>query len=84
MADANGLFKLTLPYDQRNKLTLRVGSIGYVTQELAICTTTKLPLVISLAEDSAALGQVVLTGEVVCVRKPNFFQRLKNRFRARR
>lgn len=81
MADANGLFKLTLPSDQNNKLMLRVSSIGYVTQEITVNSAQKLSLAISLAEDSVALGQVVVVG-TVCASKPSFFKRLKNRLRA--
>ncbi|SFE21660.1 carboxypeptidase-like regulatory domain-containing protein [Spirosoma endophyticum] len=80
--DANGTSKLTLPL-QDDQFILRVMGIGFVSQEIEINPARKLPLAISLAEDSVALGQVVVTG-TVCARKPTFFKRLKNRLRASR
>lgn len=81
-ADSNGVFKLNIPQDQIDTLTITVGSIGFLTQEIEVNVTHNIPLVVSLVEDSAALDQVVFVGQVVVPRKPSLFKKLKNRFKA--
>ncbi|GAB4041808.1 carboxypeptidase-like regulatory domain-containing protein [Spirosoma jeollabukense] len=71
----NGIFKLALP-SPNNQLILRIVWIGFLSQEIEISPAQKSPLLISLADDTTLLG------EVVCTQKPTFFQRLKNRLRA--
>lgn len=81
VTDTAGLFKLSIPHDQGNKLILKVGSIGFISQEIDVSATKKRQLVISLSEDSQLLGEVIYTGYVEAKKKPTFYQKLKRRFR---
>ena len=80
--DAVGRFKLTLFDYPSDKLTLIVKSIGYITHEVTVNALHKRELVISLAQDTQMLGEVVMTGTITIRQKPTFFQRLRNRVRA--
>ena len=80
--DASGSFKLNISHYQSDSLTITIGYIGFLTQEIEINASHKTSLIISLVEDSAALEQVVFLGQVVVSRKPSLFKKLRNRFKA--
>lgn len=81
VTDTAGLFKLSVPHYQGDKLVLRVSSIGFISREIEVSATKKRQLVISLSEDSQLLGEVIYTGYVEAKKKPTFYQKLKRRLR---
>lgn len=78
--DSAGHFKLLIPGEYQGKqVTIVVAMIGFITNEIQLPPDRSDPLSIGLAEDSVALGEVIVTGGY---KKLNFFQRLRNRFRS--
>ena len=79
--DAEGNFQLRIPAEYNDKvITLRIGWIGYKTFEVQIRPDQSTPLVVTLQEDQALLGEVVFVGKY---QKNTFFQRLRNRLQGR-
>jgi TonB-dependent starch-binding outer membrane protein SusC len=64
ITDANGDFKISAP---NNATTLVISSIGYSTAEIAIGNQATIN--VSLADDAAALSEVVVTGYTVDKRR---------------
>jgi hypothetical protein len=80
--DTLGYFRLKIPADYaRNDVVVSVGQVGFITQEITIKTGEKNELSIMLQEDTAALGEVIVTGYY---KKMSFWQRLRNRLRVGR
>jgi hypothetical protein len=80
--DVDGLFKFSLLDYQSDEIILKVGAIGYVSQELQIDLTQKRQVDIMLAEDLQMLGEVVVTGGVKPIQKLGFLQKLRNKLRS--
>ncbi|WP_148562473.1 carboxypeptidase-like regulatory domain-containing protein [Spirosoma radiotolerans] len=80
--DVDGLFKIFLVDYQSDKIILKVGAIGYVSQEIQLDLTQKRQVDVILAEDLQMLGEVVVTGGVKYVQKPGFLQKLRNKLRS--
>ncbi|WP_020605504.1 carboxypeptidase-like regulatory domain-containing protein [Spirosoma spitsbergense] len=77
--NAEGNFQLRIPAEYNDKvITLRIGWIGYKTSEMQIRPDQSTPLVVTLQEDQALLGEVVVIGGY---KKLTFFQRLQSRLR---
>lgn len=78
--DTAGTFRLTIPAEQLlNPVILGVSYIGFIHQEVVVKSNQGHPLVISLSEDTVALGEVIVIG--YAVKKPSFWQRLRNQLR---
>ena len=79
ITDTTGYFQVSVPSDTKEEtLMLRVAMIGYITTEVQLPATQHNPLLISLRQDDASLGEVIVVGNY---RKLSFWQRLRNRFR---
>ena len=77
--DAEGHFQVRIPTElTSDQITLQIASIGYLTQEIQLKSGQLNAPLISLHEDSAALGEVITVGGY---KRLSFFQRLWNRLR---
>jgi hypothetical protein len=77
--DAEGRFQINVPTELTSeRITLQIGGIGYLTQEIQLYPEKSDPLLISLNEDLVALNTVYVVGGY---KKLTFFQRLRNRLR---
>ena len=62
--DAEGHFQFRIPTElTSDQITLQIASIGYLTQEIQLKSGQLNAPLISLHEDSAALGEVVVVGK---------------------
>jgi hypothetical protein len=77
--DAEGRFQINVPTEfTSERITLQIGGIGYLTQEIQLYPEKSDPPLISLNEDLVALNTVYVVGGY---KKLTFFQRLRNRLR---
>lgn len=75
--DAQGNFKLRVPAKRPSgDITVSVKYIGYVSQEYKVRADERRFLDVALAEDTAALGEVIMVGRVTVTKRPSLWQRL--------
>lgn len=75
--DTLGYFRLALHPDYKSdNVTISVGQIGFITQELVVKLRQMNKLSIALQEDTVALGEVIVIGQY---RKKSFLEQLRSR-----
>ena len=80
--DTTGEFRLVVPAEHAvSEIVLSISFVGFVRREISVSWSQQSPLLIALAEDSIALGEVITVGNY---KKPSFLDRLRNRFPANR
>ena len=80
--DITGSFRLVVPSEYTSDpLVLGVSSIGFVHQEVSLKLNQQGPLLLTLSEDTTALGEVIVVGNY---KKPSFLDRLRNRLPIKR
>ncbi|GAB4049373.1 carboxypeptidase-like regulatory domain-containing protein [Spirosoma litoris] len=83
--DSTGHFQVVVPTEIKNDLiTVIIGSIGFITQEIQLPPDRTAPLSIVLYEDQKMLGEVVVVGGYKVAgeqKKAPLLKRLRNRRR---